>query len=383
MAKINNFQVNMKKIFRIINLSYYNYYSNINDYKEITITKNLVDFNLISKKFKINEISSDFQKIFKNFEEQEKIYSFDFQFEDDEYKKKYDLKPQTDGNEKPECVTKIIEISQINKLVSSLITGQIYVWDLNSKTLDYSIDAHKSSIWSMIKLSNNNIVTGSSDKTMKIFNIINGITEPIIKLKGHKGTIFCINEIEKNKLLSGSEDKTIKLCDLNTKKCLMSLEDPNNCKINCLLSLKNYGFIVTGGDDNLLKIWNIYSDYIPNVLSGHECTIWSLTSIIEDDTIIASGSSDNTIKIWDLIDLKCLFTLEGHENTISSLKMLNNSLLVSASWDKTCKIWNLRTRNCIFTLKGHKNIIWDVIQLECGDLTKCSSDTDIIVWSKK
>ena len=381
-TKMNIFRNNMKKIFQIINLTYYNYYtSNDSDKKEI-VKKDLIDFNTIFKKVDLNEINISFQKINKEFMVEQPIFNFELQWDKEEYKKKYELKPKKDDDFKPDCVTKILEIKNLNKIVSSIINGQIYVWDLNSKSIDFSINAHKSAIWSMIKLSNDSVASGSSDKMIKIWDILNATTEPTIKLRGHKGTIFCLGEIEKNKLLSGSEDRTIKLWDLVEKKCIMNLEDPNGSKINCLHILPDPGFIVTGGDDNLLKIWNIYSDYVPNTLKGHECTIWSITSISDDDTIIASGSSDNTIKIWDLISLKCLFTLEGHENTISSIRMLNNNFLISSSWDKFIKIWNLKTKTCVSTIQGHNNIVWDVIQLNDGNLASCSSDTKIIVWTK-
>ena len=380
--KINIFQNHMRLVFQIINLTYYNYYTSNNpDKKEITFSKKLNDFNILSKKMDLNEINMSLQKKLKEYNVEEPFFNFELQWIGDKYKKKFELKPKKDGNEKPDCVTKIIELKDTNKIVASLINGKIYVWDLSSRNIDYSINAHKSAIWSLIKLSNGMIASGSSDKIIKIWNIAIGSNEASIKLRGHKSTIFCLGEIEKNKLLSGSEDRTIKLWDLIEKKCLMSLDDPNGSKINCLHILHDPGFIITGGDDNLLKIWNIYSDYIPNTLVGHECTIWSIISLNDEDSMIASGSSDNTIKIWDLISLKCLFTLEGHENTISSLNLLNNDLLVSASWDKYIKIWNLKTRNCFATLKGHNNIVWDIIQLNNGDLASCSTDTKIIVWS--
>ena len=380
--RMNIFRNAMKKIFQIINLTYYNYYtSNDADKKEIS-KKDLIDFNALLKKVDLNEINVSLQKLNKDFSIEQPIFNFELQWDGEDYKKKYELKPKKDDDDKPDCVTKIIELNNVNKLVSSLINGQIYVWDLSAKKIDFSINAHKSAIWSMLKLSNDHIVTGSSDKMIKIWDILSGMNEPTIKLRGHKATVFCLGEIEKNKLLSGSEDRTIKLWDLEQKKCIMSLDDPNGSKINCLHILPDPGFIITGGDDNLLKIWNIYSDYVPNTLAGHECTIWSITSISDDDTIIASGSSDNTIKIWDLISLKCLFTLEGHENTISSLKLLNNGYLISSSWDKLINIWNLKTRSCIVSIKGHNNIVWDVIQLSDGDLASCSSDTKIIVWTK-
>ena len=382
--KINVFQDNMRKIFQIINLAYYNYYtSNDSDKKEITITKKLNDFNITSKKIDFNEINNTIQRTLKEFGPEKSIFNFEFQWLGENYKKKFELVTKNDSENKPDCITKIIEIKNSNRIVASLISGQIYIWDILSKNLDSSINAHKSAIWSMIKLSNDMVVSGSSDKMIKVWNILGGSTEPFIKLRGHKGTVFCLAEMEQNKLLSGSDDRTIKLWDLINKKCLMVLEDPNGSKVNCLMVLPDPGFIVTGGDDNLLKIWNIYSDYIPNTLAGHECTIWSITSIVDDSSIIASGSSDNTIKVWDLVSLKCLFTLEGHENSVSSLKLLNNNLLISSSWDKYIKIWNLKTRKCITTLKGHTNIVWDIIQLDNGDLASCSSDMKIIIWGKE
>ena len=123
--------------------------------------------------------------------------------------------------------------------------------------------------------------------------------------------------------------------------------------------------------------------HVTDILQGHECTVWSITSLNSDSSIIASGSSDNSIIIWDLNNLKIIFTLEGHENTISSLRLMNNGLLLSSSWDATIKIWNLKTRTCLTNLKGHKNIVWDVIQLSDGNIASCSSDNSIIVWEKK
>lgn len=414
--KIYTFQNSMKKIFQIINLTYYNYYtSNSRDKKEINISKKLEDFNLVSKNIDFEDLKVSFQKVTKEFSYEDPIFNFELYFTGSTYEEKFRLKSKEDGD----CVTKILEFDKGNKLISSLINGKIIVWDVKSKAVDYTIDAHESAIWAMIELSDNRIATASSDKLIKVWDILNQITDPIIVLKerkkknewneknvknvkniknvkneknvvkvikkegrGHRGTVFCLAEIEKNKLLSGSEDRTIKLWDLNLQECIKTLEDPYGSKINCLYVLRDPGFIVTGGDDNLLKIWNVYSTYVPNILSGHECTIWTIISINDDDSIIASGSSDNTIKIWDLISLKCLFTLSEHENSISSLKLLNNNLLASSSWDKTIKIWNLNTKTCINTLKGHTNIVWDVIQLMNGDLASCSSDKKIIIWSK-
>ena len=60
--------------------------------------------------------------------------------------------------EPKECVTKLLEIDKGNKIISSMINGQILVWHVYYKEkgytidahLEYTIDAHESAIWAMI-----------------------------------------------------------------------------------------------------------------------------------------------------------------------------------------------------------------------------------------
>ena len=378
--KYISFETSMKKIFEIIQVTYLKYHTSSPEEKnQILITKDLLDINFISKKIDFNEMRNQLKRTLNEVRYNNNFFSYELQWSSFEYKKSFELNSK-DKNEVEDCVTKIIELQELNKIVAGLIGGQIYVWNLDERNIEKEVDAHKSAIWALIKLSNNMIASGSSDKTIKIWNIDN-FEKPII-LKGHNGTIFCLAELEKYKIISGSEDRTIKIWDiLEKRKCIQTIR--SDSKINCLHILPDPGFIITGGDDNLIKIWNIYSELVTDILEGHECTIWSITGLTSDSSIIASGSSDNTIIVWDLQNLKRIFSLEGHENTISCLKMMKNGLLLSCSWDTTIKIWNLKTRSCITSLKGHKNIVWDAIELNDGDIASCSSDNKIIVWKKK
>ena len=395
--QMNIFQKNMQNIFYIINISYFNYFNmmkNNEKTKDVNLTNKLIDVKFIAKyNIDINDISNYF---FKKAQEalnakdkssySPKIFNFELIWSDTQPKKKLIL--NSSKEEKLEGITKIIELkySHSHNLVSSQVNGALDIWDLKEKDIIFRFKGHKSSIWSMIETSEGYIVTGSSDKTLKIWDPINLKENSIANLKGHKGCIYSIAQIEKNKIISGSEDATMKIWDIekNKMQCIATYNDPNESKINSLTVLNQSNFVITGNDDNLIKIWNINPNYgfVTNVMKGHNCTVWCLLNFSEDE-LLASGSSDNVIRIWDLVNLKYLFSLNGHENTISSIVLLQNELMASSSWDKTCKIWNLNSRSCLYTLSGHKDIIWNVIELENGDIVTCSNDKSIIIWEKK
>ena len=211
--KYFEFQTNIEKIFEIINFSYLNYHiSSPEDKNQISITKKLLDINYVSKKLDFTEINTQLKRSLSEIMFDTNYFSYEFQWSTFEFKKSFKLLSQEE-NKGEDCVTKIIELEDLNKIVAGLIGGQIYIWNLDEKSKEKEINAHKSAIWAMIKLSNNMIASGSSDKTIKIWNI-DDFDKPIV-LKGHAGTIFCLGELEKYKIISGSEDRTIKQLSSN------------------------------------------------------------------------------------------------------------------------------------------------------------------------
>ena len=415
--KMNIFQRNMQNIFHIINLSYYLYFhlmqkeQNKNNF---LLNDKLLDIKFISQNtLDLNDLSLYFNKKLNNFDlptnlsntkdnieniesDISKIFNYALIWSDSTPKKKFILKEE---NNIADSITKIIQIkSYENLLASAQMNGVLNIWDLDKKEIDLKLKGHKSAIWALIENSEGYLISGGSDNIIKIWDIKNRKENSLINIKGHKGTIYSICEFEKDKIISGSDDMNIKLWqyDLNNintinnsnnKKppyqCILNLLDPNNSKIKCLVYLAKPNAIMTGNDDNLIKIYSLTkkAQYVTNILEGHSCTVWCLLPFYED-TMLASGSSDNSIRIWDLINWRCLYSLEGHENTISNLILLKNEYLGSASWDGTCKIWNLELRSCIYTLKSHKDIVWCLIELKNGELASCSNDKNIIIWEK-
>ncbi|RNA20631.1 WD40 repeat, partial [Brachionus plicatilis] len=65
---------------------------------------------------------------------------------------------------------------------------------------------------------------------------------------------------------------------------------------------------------------------------------------------IVSGSEDQTIKIWHKDTFECLKTINGHNSEVNCLAIMQNGNIVSGSWDKTIKIWDKDTFECLKTI---------------------------------
>jgi WD40 repeat protein len=117
--------------------------------------------------------------------------------------------------------------------------------------------------------------------------------------------------------------------------------------------------IASGGDDRVIKVWDVQTGECLRTLHGHENWIQAI-AFSPDGTCIASGSNDQTIQLWDTATGERLQTLQSHHNRIwavafSEVKTSsteNHLLLISGSEDETVRVWNLDTGECIQSLRS-------------------------------
>ena len=85
------------------------------------------------------------------------------------------------------------------------------------------------------------------------------------------------------------------------------------------------------------------------ILDSHADSVCSVV-ITSDRKYIISGGGDNNIRIWNLQYNKQEAVLQGHTDTIRSLVISSDNQYIisgSGSWkkiDNTVRIWNLRSK---------------------------------------
>jgi WD40 repeat protein len=201
------------------------------------------------------------------------------------------------------------------------------------------------------------IVSGNSDNTIIIFDMkkdcmrkIQEISKfmtwnPLKKkdcmkiLIGHQRSVKSVAIIENgNKIVSGSNDKTIKIWNSESGECLDTLTGHTGAVTSIAIIQKSM-IIVSGSDDKTIKLWNSITGICLHTLIGHSLGIRTL-AIIPNSMIIVSGSDDKTIKVWDYIEETCLQTLIGHTDLVNCIIVNSDgNKIISGSSDGTIKIW--------------------------------------------
>jgi len=154
------------------------------------------------------------------------------------------------------------------------------------------------------------------------------------------------NDLFKTKhslLVTGCYDKSIKILNLSKKCAHKTLI--NNEEVVCILKISN-NEIASSSDKNI-KIWHLNGENEHNckTLLGHSDKVFCLNLLSTDASrlMIISGSNDQTIKLWDKNSCSCIKTLIGHRDIIWHILVLKTGEILSSSgdMDRSIRIWSL------------------------------------------
>ncbi|KIL89218.1 vegetatible incompatibility protein het-e-1 [Fusarium avenaceum] len=198
-------------------------------------------------------------------------------------------------------------------------------------------------------------------------------------LEGHNRAVMSVAVSPNNQLIaSGGDDKMVKIWDITTGLCQHTLEDHDD-PIHSITFLPDGRSLASAS--NTIKIWDTKTGLCLRTLEGHDKAVRSVASS-PDGQCLASGSLDQTIKIWSSKTGKCLKTLDSHSGVVLSVAFSpNNQRLVSGSSDNTIKIWDMKSFSCLQTLQAHDDVVLSVaLSPDSKRLASVSKDDTIKIW---
>jgi len=219
---------------------------------------------------------------------------------------------------------------------------QVFLWDVATGRFIRKFRGHDSVVncilFNHIEEENTVMITGSYDKSVRIWDLKSNSIDPIQILNDAKDSITSIF-ITDHEIVSGSVDGKIRNYDIRSG--LLRTDYVNHPITSIKLSHDGNCILASCLDSSIRLIDKTSGELLATYL-GHKNVTYKIDSCLSnDDAYVLSGSEDNQIHIWDLVESSSVLTLKGHTGPVCGLVYHpSENILLSSSADGTIRMWS-------------------------------------------
>ncbi|CAI5966447.1 unnamed protein product [Closterium sp. NIES-65] len=221
-------------------------------------------------------------------------------------------------------------------------------------------------------------LSGSWDSTLRLWDLNTGATTR--RFVGHTKDVLSVAfSVDNRQIVSGSRDRSIKLWNtLGECKYTMNDADAHQGWVSCVRfsPVNTQPIIVSAGWDKVVmvvKVWNLTNCKLRQNLLGHTGYVNTVT-VSPDGSLCASGGKDGVAMLWDLAEGKRLYSLDAGD-IIHSLCFSPNRYWLCAATQSSIKIWDLESKSLVDTLVPD----FELVRARAGAEFKGQSLVDTLV----
>jgi len=194
---------------------------------------------------------------------------------------------------------------------------------------------------------------------------------------GHTNDLIDAIEKDENSFVTGSIDKTLRVWNKTTCECLNTIQ----------LDYYFHRFVrMRDGSSMVCSCWYTKIEILRfedlQCIASFKQTQYLIKEMceLEDGSFILTSS--NVLSRWDITNGKLLQTFEGHSHPILKVMELMSDVIVSSSWDRTIKIWRISMGKCVRSLKSPSlGLGFGLVNLGRGFFA-CGFDNQIGVFNR-
>ncbi|NEP49828.1 MAG: hypothetical protein F6K65_13850 [Moorea sp. SIO3C2] len=269
-------------------------------------------------------------------------------------------------------------------LASGSFDGTIKVFNLHTKEIKYTLNAHQNDVSYVIFSPEGELITSSYDGTIKIWNLhtkkvkwtLIEENEDLLPIES-----LCLSPNTQHLFVSSYESHKIHVWDLPARKKLGSLSKHKDGVI-CLAISPDGRILASGGKDKKIILWEvypkdqtleeIYKNYqiLPESNNSEQHSDWITSlAISPNNQVLASGSKDGKVYIWNLHNGTLKDILNKHSGAVISLAFSpDGQTIASGSFDNTIKLYNWHTGKIIRTLTESSGYIQSLLFSSNGQM---------------
>ena len=111
--------------------------------------------------------------------------------------------------------------------------------------------------------------------------------------------------------------------------------------IHALAATPDGAHVLSGGDDGVLRLWDLRTGELQAALTGHDGSIFAI-ALADDGRTAITGSGDHTIRRWDLHRRAPIDVLGGHEGPVYAVAVTaDGTAIVSGGEDRNMVVRDL------------------------------------------
>jgi WD40 repeat protein len=194
------------------------------------------------------------------------------------------------------------------RLVTATMSNQT-AWVLNPEeagSAPLPLRGHSEGIEAMAFGPDGRLVTGSTDCTVRVWNLQNQAAAPLV-LRGHEKRVSHVQFAPDGRLVTGSWDATARVWDLS-RPALAPVVLRGHKEGISAMAFGPDGHLATGSMDRTARLWDLRDPASePLVLVGHAFPVWAIV-FTPDGRLVTGG--DGAARVWE-IDLDRLIQMAG------------------------------------------------------------------------
>lgn len=278
----------------------------------------------------------------------------------------------------PDSVLAAVPSPDGKKLITGSSDKLLRVWNLANLAMERQYAGHAGPVTATALSPNGQVlVSGSADATIRFWNQASGKESALVL--GHTAPVTSLSiNAAGNQLASTAEDGTVKLWALPpiTPKALAHPD-----QVTCLALTPDGAKALTGGADRQVRLWNLTSGAKERDYAGPALAVQAVT-MSRSGATIAAAAADKTVCLWNAADGKLLHKITLPVSARGVAFAADNQTIFAGLDDGTVKFLKVSDGKETRTLAAHKGAVTALALTPKGEtLITAGVDGAVQLWA--